>query len=167
MVTFGLWSHSKTTLSQLAAKMKQFGDHQSVSAEAIHQRMNRRAVDFLKEFIQQALGKMQALDYQYDDGVFDFFHQVYLADSTGFGLPESLRKLFPGSGGSGSPAGAKIQLVWEYKRSGFAHFALTPWNLPDQKYVNQVVKLAQKAISFGTRFALYKLRARFKVMIRN
>ena len=148
LVTFGLWSNAKTTLAQLAAKMRLFGDHQVVSAEAIHQRMNKRAVAFLQDLMQQALAKIQALEHPCHDGVFEHFRKVYLADSTGFGLPECLKNLFPGSGGSASVAGAKIQLVWEYSQSLIAHFALTPLNVPDQKYVNQVVALAQTGCLF-------------------
>ena len=158
-VTFGLWSHPKTTLSQLAAKMRQFGAHQPVSAEAIHQRMNTRAVVFLKDLIQQAFAKIQALDHRCEDGVFDFFRKVYIADSTGFGLPECLTHLFPGSGGSASSAGAKIQLVWEYTGSVFAHFALTPWNIPDQKYVDQVVGLAQTGCLFMFDLGYFTIKA--------
>jgi hypothetical protein len=32
--------------------------------------------------------------------------------------------------------------VREYKRHSFAHFALLPWNVPDNKYVDTVVELA-------------------------
>src|SRR6266567_2275366 len=71
------------------------------------------------------------------------FTKVYLADSTGFALPDSLKDTFPGSGGSAAQAGAKIQAVWDDKSSRFDHFALTAWNIPDQKYVDQVVALAQ------------------------
>src|SRR3970282_2386277 len=113
LVTFGLWSNAKTTLAKLAAKMRRFGDHQGVSAEAIHQRMNKRAVAFLQDLMQQALAKIQALKHPCHDGVFEAFSKVYLADSTGFGLPSCLQPLFPGSGGSASVAGANIQLVWE------------------------------------------------------
>jgi hypothetical protein len=133
LVTFGVWSAAKTTLAQLAAKVTQLETHQEVSAEAIHQRMNKHAVAFLQDMIQQAFAKLQAFNHVCDDDLFPFFTKVYIADSTGFGLPECLKQLFPGSGGSASKAGAKIQLVWEYTRSGFAHFALTPWNIPDQK----------------------------------
>ena len=69
-------------------------------------------------------------------------------DSTGFGLPESLQDLFPGSGGSATQAGAKIQTVWDYKSSKFDHFALTAWPIPDNKYVDTVVALAQEGILF-------------------
>jgi hypothetical protein len=159
LVTFGLWSNAKTTLSQLAAKMRHFSDHQAVSAEAIHQRMNKRAVAFLQDLIQQALAKIQALEHPCHDGVFEFFSKVYIADSTGFELPACLKNLFPGSGGSASVAGAKIQLVWEYQQSRFAHFALTPLNLPDQKYVDQVVALAQKGCLFIFDLGYFKINA--------
>jgi hypothetical protein len=148
LVTFGLWSNAKTTLSQLAAKMRGFGDAHVASAEAIHQRMNTRTVAFLQDLIQQALSKIQVLEHHCHDGVFEFFSKVHIADSTGFGLPACLKHLFPGSGGSASSAGAKIQLVWEYKRSLFAHFALTPLNVPDQKYVDHIVALAEKGCLF-------------------
>ena len=159
LVTFGLWSNAKTTLSQLAAKMRQFGEHQAVSAEAIHQRMNKRAAAFLQDLIQQALAKIQGLEYRCQDGVFECFSKVYIADSTGFGLPACLQHLFPGSGGSASVAGAKIQLVWEYTQSFFAHFTLTPSNLPDQRYVDQVVALAQTGCLFIFDLGYFKIKA--------
>ena len=99
--------------------------------------------------IRQALAKVQALEHVCDDGLFTSFTKVYLADSTGFGLPDSLHDLFPGSGGSATKAGAKIQAVWDYKSSVFGHFALTPWNIPDQKYIDTVVALAKKALCFS------------------
>ena len=121
--------------------------------------MNPHAVIFLQDMIRQALAKLQALDHVCDDHLFAFFTKVHSADSTGFGLPECLEKLFPGSGGSASKAGAKIQLVWDYKRSVFAHFALTPWNIPDQKYVDKVVALAQKGILFIFDLGYLKIKA--------
>lgn len=102
-------------------------------------RLNKRALVFLQDMIRQALAKVQALEHVCADGLFTAFTKVYLADSTGFGLPDSLADLFPGSGGSATKAGAKIQAVWDYKSSVFSHFALTPWNIPDQKYVDTVV----------------------------
>ena len=159
LVTFGLWSEAKTTLAQLAAKVTQVAHHQEVSAEAIHQRMNKPALAFLQDLIQQAFAKLQAFHHGCDDHIFAFFTKVSLADSTGFGLPECLKELFPGSGGSASKAGAKIQLVWEYKRGIFEHFALTPWNIPDQKYVDHVVALAQKGSLFIFDLGYFKLKA--------
>ena len=159
LVTFGAWSDATTTLAQLAAKVTQLDEQVEVSPEAIHQRMNQRALAFLQDMLRQALAKVQAVEQVCDDGLFTAFTKVYLADSTGFELPDSLHELFPGSGGSATTAGAKIQAVWDYKSSGFGHFALTPWNIPDQTYVDTVVALAQKGILFLFDLGYFKIKA--------
>ena len=159
LVTFGTWSEAKTTLAQLAAKVTQLDQDVEVSPEAIHQRMNKKAIAFLQDMIRQALAKVQSLEHVCDDGLFTSFTKVYLADSTGFALPDSLHTLFPGSGGSASKAGAKIQAVWDYKNSVFDHFALTPWNIPDQKYMDNVVALAHKAVLFLFDLGYFTLQA--------
>jgi hypothetical protein len=74
-------------------------------------------------------------------------------------LPDSLKDTFPGSGGSAAKAGAKIQAVWDYKSSTFGHFALTPWNIPDQKYVDTLVALAQKGVVFLWDLGYFKVKA--------
>ena len=40
------------------------------------------------------------------------FAHVYVADSTGFELPESLKDTFPGADGSAAQMETKIQGVW-------------------------------------------------------
>ena len=100
LVTFGVWSDANTTLVHLAAKVTQWDDQLEVSPEAIYQRMNKSALAFLQDLIRQALAKVQALAHGCDEGLFPAFTKVYLADSTGFALPNSLHDLFPGSGGS-------------------------------------------------------------------
>jgi hypothetical protein len=99
----------------------------------MYQRMHKKAMAFLQAMLRQALAKVQALAHVCDDGLLTALTQVYLADRTGFGLPDALPKTFPGSGGSAAKAGANIQAVWDYKNRIFGHFALTPWNIPDQR----------------------------------
>ncbi len=159
LVTFGSWSTPKTSLAQLAAKGAQLQKPVAVSPEAIHQRLTRRALAFLQEMIQSAFAKLHATDTVCDEGLFGSFSAVHIADSTGFGLPDSLKEVFPGAGGSAAQAGAKIQLVWEYKSSTFAHFALIPWNIPDNKYVDAVVGLAQRDALFLFDLGYFKLAA--------
>ena len=92
--------------------------------------MTEQAVAFLREVLQTAFAKLHAAGSVCEDGLFAAFGQVRIADSTGFGLPASLAAEFPGAGGSGSKAGAKIQLVWDYKSQTFEHFALLPGTCP-------------------------------------
>ena len=121
--------------------------------------MNKKALAFLQDMLRQVLAKLQSLTPVCDDGLFSAFCKVYIADSTGFELPEELHKTFPGAGGSAAKAGAKIQAVWDYKSSLFDHFALTPWNIPDQRYVDTVVALAQKGILFIFDLGYFKVKA--------
>ena len=96
LVTFGTWCQAKTTLAQLAAKVTPLDQDVAVSPEAIHQRMNKKALAFLQDMIRQVLAKVQGLDHLCEDELFTYFTKVYLADSTGFGLPDSLKDTLPG-----------------------------------------------------------------------
>jgi hypothetical protein len=159
LVTFGRWSAPKTTVAQLAAKAAQLEVPVDVTPEAVQQRMNARAVAFLRDLLQTAFAQLHLSDTVCDDGLFAPFDRVLIADSTGFGLPVSLQEQFPGAGGSGSQAGAKIQLVWEYKSHTFDHLALIPWNVPDNKYVDTVVELARPHSLFVFDLGYFKLAA--------
>ena len=159
LVTFGRWSTPKTTVAQLAAKAAQLETPVDFTPAALQQRMTARAVAFLREVLQLAFAQLHAVGTVCEDGLFAAFGRVHIVDSTGFGLPESLKAEFPGAGGSGSKAGAKIQLVWDYKSQTFEHFALMPWNVPDNKYVETVVALAQPHSLFLFDLGYFKLAA--------
>ena len=88
-VAFGTWSEAKTTLAPLAAKITHLDKQVEVAPEAIHQRMNKKAIAVLQDMIRQARAKVQALEQVCDDGLFTCFSTVSLADSTGFALPDS------------------------------------------------------------------------------
>jgi hypothetical protein len=163
LVTFGRWSAPKTTLAQLAAKAAHVEQPVDVTPEALQQRMNERAVAFLRDMIQTAFTQLHTADTVGDETLFAAFGRVHIADSTGFGLPESLKEQFPGAGGSGAKAGAKIQLVWDYKSHTFDHFALLPWNIPDNIYVDTVVEVAQPHSLFLFDLGYFKLAAFAKI----
>ena len=163
LVTFGRWSTPKTTVAQLAAKAAQLDRPVEFTPAALQQRMTARAVAFLREVLQTAFANLHAVGTVCEAGLFAAFGRVHIVDSTGFGLPESLKGDFPGAGGSGSKAGAKIQLVWDYKSQTFEHFALIPWNVPDNKYVETVVELAQPHSLFLFDLGYFKLTAFAKI----
>src|SRR5262245_26971333 len=159
LITLGRWSAAKTTVPQLAAKAAQLDVPVTITPEALQQRMTARAVAFLQDLLQIAFAKLHTGDTICEEEIFTPFPRVHSADSTGFGVPESLAKEFPGAGGSGSTAGAKIQLVGEYKSHTFDHFALIPLNVPDNKYVDTVVELAQAHSLFLFDLGYFKLAA--------
>ena len=67
------------------------------------------------------------------------------------------------AGGSGTFAGAKLQVVWDYKSPTFDHFALLPWNVPDNKYVDTVVELARPHALLMVDLGYFKLAAFAKI----
>jgi hypothetical protein len=159
LVTFGAWSEAKTTLAPLAAKATQLCQPVTVSPEAMHQRMNKKAMAVLQDILRPTLTKLPSLEPGCDDGLFPAFTTVYIADSTGVALPHDLHKTFPGAGGSAATAGAKLQAVWDDKSSLFGHWALTPGNIPEQRSIDQVVALAQKGMRFIFDLGYCKLKA--------
>jgi hypothetical protein len=159
LVTFGRWSAPKTSVAQLAAKAAQLDQPVAVTPEAVQQRMTARAVAFVQDLLQTAFTKLHTGDTLCDEALFAPFARVHIADRTGFGLPESLKAEFPGAGGSGSKAGAKIHLVGDSQSHTLDHLALIPWNVPDNKYSDTVVELARPHSLFVFDLGYFKLTA--------
>jgi DDE family transposase len=159
LVTLGAWSTRTPSLGQLAAKAAQLPTPVDISPEALHQRMTRRAVAFLQALLQRAFAQLHTGTTVCDPERFAPFTAVHIADSTGFALPPALKELFPGHGGGASVAGAKIQLVWEYLSHSFAHVALVAGTMPDNKYIDTVVRLAQRGALFLFDLGYFKVTA--------
>jgi hypothetical protein len=146
-------------LGQLAAKAAQLPTPVAISPAALQQRMNRRAVAFLRALLQQAFAQLPMGTIVCDTELFAPFTAVHIAESTGFTLPPSLKDLFPGSGGGASAAGVKIQLVWDYLSQSFAHLALVAGTLPDNTYIDTVLHLAQRGALFLFDLGYFKIQA--------
>jgi Transposase DDE domain len=159
LVTVGAWSTRQTSLGQLAAKAAQLPTPVDISPEALHQRLTRRAVAFLQAQLQRAFAQLQTGEAVCATELFTPFTAVHIADSTGVALPPALKDLFPGHGGDASVAGAKIQLVWEYLSHSFAHLALVAGTMPDNKYIDTVVRLAQRGALFLFDLGYFKVHA--------
>jgi hypothetical protein len=131
--TCGLWRAAKTTRAPWAAQGTPGGEQAEVSPEALHQRRNKRALAFLQERLRQALANVPRRETVCAEGLCAYLSKVSLTESTGCGLPASLKHLLPGSGGRAAKAGAQLQAGWDYKHSVCGHFALTPGKMPEQK----------------------------------
>lgn len=159
LVPVGTWSTRTTALAQLAATAAQLPTPVDISPEALHQRMTRRAVAFLRELLQRAFAQLHLGDTVWDAGLFAAFSAVHIADSTSVALPPTLKDSFPGNGGGASVAGAKIQLVWEYLSHSCAHLALVAGTTPDNTYLDTVVQLAQRGALFLFDLGCFKMTA--------
>jgi hypothetical protein len=100
----------KPPLAHLVAKAAQGEPPVDGTPEALQQRRNARAGAFLRAMSQTAFPPFHTADPVGEEALFAAFGRVHSAERTGFGLPQSRKGQCPGAGGSGTKAGAKIQL---------------------------------------------------------
>lgn len=84
----------------------------SICKQSLNERFNEQAVDFMRAMFNRAA------EFQFDSSclaVLEEFSEVMLEDSTVIGVPEELKDLFGGFGGSASKAAAKIDCTYDLK----------------------------------------------------
>ena len=104
-----------------------------ISEPGLHQRINEKAVKFLKEMFQRSV-KLLRNDVPLDSALLKQFTAVYLLDSSTIALPDNLKDEFPGCGGDGPEAALKIQLLFEFLRGNLMCLISQPGRTPDQKF---------------------------------
>jgi len=138
MMTFGLVGLPFPSLAAMADSVRA-----KISREALHQRFTDKAVEFLKicvVFVSQCTIAGAA---GIDTPLLKAFSRVLIIDSTSWDVAPALRDVFPGSGGSASAAGCKIQLCYEYLRGALSFFEIGPSNCPDNGWSKNISKLIQ------------------------
>lgn len=95
-----------------------------VSKQALHHKYNGQMKDFVKAAFERIL--IVGLPEEEIQGM-----EIKIKDSTKFGLPDSMAKLFPGTKGKGIKAGVSVQFEFGIK-SGTSTIKLTAANENDQ-----------------------------------
>lgn len=104
-----------------------------VSRTAIHKKFTAKATLFLKTCFQYILS-VELQNCQIDISLLNPFEEVLLIDSTSWKISPELKEVFPGSGGSGSPAGCKVQLLYYFKKGLIRSIDIMKGTSPDQSY---------------------------------
>jgi hypothetical protein len=126
----GCMKKAGISLNELAQVSTKLGV--PISAPGLDQRIDAEAVSMLQKVFQESLQQM-AGQQRLEIGLLERFRAVYISDSTQMELPPALSDCFPGSGGKASPAGLKIQVLYDFLQSTFQAITLGPGNQPDQK----------------------------------
>jgi hypothetical protein len=84
-----------------------------MSREALHQRFTQQAERFMDECLKWVLGRLRSTCLV-QTPLLRIFKRVMIVDSTGWEVAEGLAQELPGSGGSSSAAGYKLQVCLEY-----------------------------------------------------
>jgi len=108
----------RSTLLQLSTRISSLEDI-TLSPQALDQRLNNKAVAFLKSVFQQMLEKQNRI-LKNDSAVLrNLFKFIKIVDSTTIPLPENLKSTYRGSGGSSSDSAVKIQLEYDLFTGNF------------------------------------------------
>jgi hypothetical protein len=134
-LVLGCLKKPEMSLSQLAEVSTELGT--PISGPGLDQRIDKEAVIMLQEVLREGLQRLSGAE-RLEIGILAHFSAVYLLDSTQMQVPAALSDSFPGSGGSASPAGVKIQVLYDYLTSRFVAIELGPGNQPDQRCRLQV-----------------------------
>jgi hypothetical protein len=114
---------------------------QPVTRQAVDQRYNAAAVEYFKAVFNQSLAT--TLAWKTDSAMVRLLQQhfgaVRLFDSTHCSCSDALAKLFPGCGGSGSEAGLKVLLSYDYGAGQCHPLGVLPANCSDQSLALKAV----------------------------
>jgi hypothetical protein len=111
-----------------------FNDHgKKISKQALHKRFNESAVGFVKGLFERYL-QHQLQVKQLPSALADQFTAIRIMDSTVFKLPASLATAFPGFGGDGTKACAKVQFEFDLLSGSIRHLNLDHARVSDKAY---------------------------------
>ena len=114
----------------------------NISKQGLDQRMNDRAVGFVRGLLEKQLRNQ--VSENLDVGLMKQFNRVLIKDSTKFDIHEQLEEWFPGFGGSASSASACIQYEFDLKSGQIIDLDLTPGNRPDARDAQEKTGKIQK-----------------------
>lgn len=128
---------SKDTLVTMSANLSS-KTKTLVSSQAIDQRLNSKAVEFLKEIFTRLLNNITLTNSNIPTVWDSHFNRIRIVDSTAFQIPEIYKSVYPGSGGSSQPSGIKIQLEYELKSGNFMHIDVGPSSGNDNTFGSKI-----------------------------
>jgi len=112
LMVFAEGSLADTSLWELCHELRHNTDTK-LKKQSLHERFNENAVAFLKLLLENVLAR-QINSHVFKD-LLPKQKRIKIKDSTSFQLPEHLKDIYPGSGGSTSKACVKIQFEYDLK----------------------------------------------------
>jgi hypothetical protein len=142
MMVLSCWERNCVSLGDMVDVGETLGVE--VSAAGLDQRIDEEAVVLLQRVLRTALAQ-PAVGEAGACEIFSAFGAVYIEDSSSIRLPAALAGLYRGSGGSASPAAAKVWLHYEYRSGTIAALDLIEGCCADQSCVLPETLLAPGA----------------------
>ncbi|QXM07444.1 IS4 family transposase [Crassaminicella indica] len=152
---------SKNTLVAMSANLNS-EINTEVTTQAIHERLNHKAVAFLQEIFTRLLNRIALSDSKIETAWDKHFDRIRIVDSTAFQVPEMYKEEYKGSGGSAQTAGIKIHLEYDLKTGKFMHVDVGPGKENDNTFgskINETFKERDLALRDLGYFSLKDFKA--------
>lgn len=107
-----LWD-PRISLDRLCGLLKEKGI--KISKQGLHQRFNAGALKLMSNLLAKSLEEFKTEKNEVLD-LLRRFSSIKIQDSSSISLPENLELSYKGCGGSGSKAGLKLQVLFDYVR---------------------------------------------------
>ncbi len=134
---FGVAIYKSPTYEQLAGLANTVVAGLNISRQGFAERINNKAEKFLDRVLSKSLELKVPKSLNLDD--LSSFKKVVVLDSTCFQIPKELADYFPGTGGSSSKAGVKIQFGYDLIGNHF-FYQLQARTCNDNKYENNFIE---------------------------
>lgn len=134
-----------------------------VSAQGISARFTKEGAQFLSELLERAVNRVVESQASEVIPILNKFTGVYIRDSSVISLPLSLKKMWPGVGGSaGETAALKLQVRLNYKTGALDGPTLQPARMHDRRTPYQYTDEPAGSLSLADLgyFSLDELQAR-------
>lgn len=156
MMTFGLAGLHYPSLAAIADSVRA-----KMSREALHQRFTGNAVAFMRKCVDFAIKQAFYNIESIETPLLKSFSRVLIIDSSSWDIAPGLKDVFPGSGGSASAAGCKIQLCYDYLHGALCFFQIGPSNCPDNRWsrnIPDLIRAGELLITDLGYFSLYTFK---------
>lgn len=107
----------------------------TISPEGLNQRLNQTSVNFLKQLLLSLIEKqrpeLSIISHEFST----HFNRIRILDSTSFQIANKFENKYPGNGGSGKKAAAKVHVEYDLTTGSFLHLAVGPGKIHDSKFL--------------------------------
>jgi len=130
LLVFNSESLKKQSLNDLTIDLQTKYDIE-IAKQSLNERFNDFAISFLTNALTQLLRKQLSINRLALDC--ERFQRILIKDSVCFQIDESLKALYPGSGGSGSEAAIRIQFEYDLLGGTITDLTINAFNEQDAK----------------------------------
>jgi|SRR5436190_5558292 len=142
-LVLGCLSNPEITLEGMCQFLKEKGV--SITKQGLDQRFNSQATILMENLLSNALKKFKTEKIPVID-LLKPFSSVKIQDSSAVSLPDSLKEIYMGFGGSSSEAGLKIQVMFDYLEGQIESITVTDGRKNDQGFNDYLSKIEKGAL---------------------